>query len=274
MHLVRSRSRASFDRISKHSRRRSGTVTGAGNSRYGTGDARRGESSCRGKNRRFRHVIRGITACPTALLLFTACDADTAVDASARPAYSVTAGAPAYALTPTSVNIQINEYFRFQALLTDGSGTKVSDVTYTTSNPSVATVNAYGTVRGRGNGTTTLTATSPTYGVSTAAVNVGTAVTAPTTNDPLTTATTKPEMKMIALTPATVSVAAGTTTQLSAVAKDQYGTAISGVTFIWTSADTAIATVSTTGALTGATPGQTSIRATSGGISATTSVTV
>jgi hypothetical protein len=212
--------------------------------------------------------------CLSALLLFAACDSETMFEAVAEPSFSVIADAPAYALTPTSVNLKIDEYFRFQPILTNGSDTKVSDVTYTTSNASVMTVNTYGTVRGRANGTAMLTATSSTYGTSTAIVKVGTAAIPQSTNVPSTTATTKPEMKTIALTPAAVTLAAGATAQLSAVAKDQYGAVVSGVTFTWTSPNPAVATVSPTGLVTGVAAGQVSIKATSGAISGAAAVTV
>ncbi len=66
----------------------------------------------------------------------------------------------------------------------------------------------------------------------------------------------------------------GSTTQLSATAKDASGNAISGATVNWTSSSDAIATVSPTGLVTGVSPGNATITATSNGKTGTTTLTI
>ena len=80
----------------------------------------------------------------------------------------------------------------------------------------------------------------------------------------------------ITVTPTSASVVAGSTQQFTAVGNDQNGTPlVTQPTFTWTSSDTTIATVDTTGLATGvAAGGPVTITATSGTISGTASLTV
>jgi hypothetical protein len=66
----------------------------------------------------------------------------------------------------------------------------------------------------------------------------------------------------------------GSTSQLTATAKDASGNAVSGAAVTWTSSSDAIATVSTSGLVTGVAPGTATITATSNGKTATTTMTV
>src|SRR5204863_431992 len=76
------------------------------------------------------------------------------------------------------------------------------------------------------------------------------------------------------LNPATATVQVGQTVQLTATPKDSNGNALSGRTVTWTSSNTSVATVSTSGLVSGVTPGSATITATSEGKSGTASVTV
>jgi len=89
--------------------------------------------------------------------------------------------------------------------------------------------------------------------------------TAPGTNVPLASVT---------VTPASASIMVGATVQLSAVTKDSAGNTLAGQTVTWASGDTAVATVSASGLVSGAAAGLVTITATSGGKSATATVTV
>jgi DNA/RNA endonuclease G (NUC1) len=83
------------------------------------------------------------------------------------------------------------------------------------------------------------------------------------------------EVASVDVTPNPAAVNVGGTTQLTAVARDAAGQPVSGTTFIWTSTDEAVATVSTTGLVTGATVGTATIKATApNGIVGSTDVTV
>ena len=70
------------------------------------------------------------------------------------------------------------------------------------------------------------------------------------------------------------NVAVGSTAQLSAVAFDNTGAQLVGVTFQWISSDNAIATVSNTGVVTGVAVGTARISAMTGTVSGFTDVTI
>lgn len=70
------------------------------------------------------------------------------------------------------------------------------------------------------------------------------------------------------------SIAVGGTAQLSAVAFDRTGAQLVGVTFQWSSSDNAIATVSSTGVVTGVAVGSARISAMTGAVSGFADVTV
>src|SRR2546428_740768 len=78
----------------------------------------------------------------------------------------------------------------------------------------------------------------------------------------------------VVLSPATASVLVGGTVQLSATPKDVAGNVLTGRAVAWTSANAAIAMVSSTGLVTGVAAGSAMITATSEGQSGTAAVTV
>src|SRR5439155_25313547 len=78
----------------------------------------------------------------------------------------------------------------------------------------------------------------------------------------------------VSVTPATASLAAGNTVQLTGVAKDAAGNTLSGQSFGWSSNNTSVATVSASGLVTSVTAGSATITATSGGLTGTSAVTV
>jgi uncharacterized protein YjdB len=78
----------------------------------------------------------------------------------------------------------------------------------------------------------------------------------------------------IAVTPSSDNVVVTQTLQLSAVAKDAQGGALPGRTIAWSSSDASRATVSSTGLVTGVTPGDVTITASAEGKSGTATITV
>jgi hypothetical protein len=70
------------------------------------------------------------------------------------------------------------------------------------------------------------------------------------------------------------SVAVGQTTQLSAAVTTDTGTAVASRTFAWASANALVATVSTSGLVTGIAAGETAITATADGTTGTRTITV
>jgi len=82
------------------------------------------------------------------------------------------------------------------------------------------------------------------------------------------------QVRTITLDPATVTLGAGQSATLTATLKDDFNATLTGRIVTWTSSDPAIATVSTTGSVTGVKPGTTTVLAQSGGKLATATVTV
>ncbi len=76
------------------------------------------------------------------------------------------------------------------------------------------------------------------------------------------------------LSPVRGALSVGSSAQLSATALDGANAAVTGVSLLWTSSDTSVATVSTAGLLFARAPGTSIITASSGGRSATTEVVV
>jgi uncharacterized protein YjdB len=129
-------------------------------------------------------------------------------------------------------------------------------VTWSTSNSAVASVSVGGLVTGETVGTATITATSEGEAGSTTV----TVLAAPVAS--------------VDVTPLTASVAAGDTVRLTATPRDALGQALAGRTVTWTSSSDAVATVSTSGLVTGVAEGTVTITATSEGQNGTATVTV
>jgi hypothetical protein len=82
-----------------------------------------------------------------------------------------------------------------------------------------------------------------------------------------TTPPSNPVLASIAVTPASPSIAANATEQFTATAKDSNGNTMSGVTFIWTSSSTGVATINaSSGLATGVSAGTTQITAAAQGV--------
>jgi Glycoside hydrolase family 44/Bacterial Ig-like domain (group 2) len=81
-------------------------------------------------------------------------------------------------------------------------------------------------------------------------------------------------LRTTTIAPATATVAAGATVQLIATARDRRGRVIAGATFVWASANPAIATVSSTGLMTAVAAGNVAITANRSGAVGTARVTV
>jgi hypothetical protein len=121
-------------------------------------------------------------------------------------------------------------------------------VTWSSSNTGVATVNASGNVTAVAAGTASVRATSEGQ--------TGSATITVTAPPPAPVAT-------VTVSPATASVPVGQTVQLSAVTRDAGGNVLTGRVVTWSSSNTALATVSGSGLVTGVAAGQATITATS-----------
>jgi uncharacterized protein YjdB len=130
-------------------------------------------------------------------------------------------------------------------------------VTWQSSNTAVATVDNKGLARGLAAGTTIITAT---FGD----VSGGTILTV-----------TSASLSSITVTPANPTIHGGTTQQLTAIGAFSDGTTYDVTTSVtWTSINTAVATINSNGLVMALTAGTTTITATSGAISANTTLTI
>ncbi|MHB2032821.1 MAG: Ig-like domain-containing protein, partial [Gemmatimonadaceae bacterium] len=138
----------------------------------------------------------------------------------------------------------------------NGASIATGTVTWSVGTPSVASVTSGGLVTGLAAGTTTIIATAGgRQGQATLTVN------------PVPVA-------RVTVSPASATLAAGATQQLTAATLDASGNALSGRVVTWTSSDATRATVSTAGLVTAMAAGTATITATSEAQSATAAITV
>ena len=163
-------------------------------------------------------------------------------------------------VSPSSVSIEEGGTHQFSATAFTSDNTMISGKTFawTSSSPSVATVNASGLATGVDAGSTTITATVD--GKS------GTAT--------LTVTEPPPVVDRVTVSPSSVSIEEGGTHQFSATAFTSDNTMISGKTFAWTSSSTSVATINSSGLATGVDAGSTTITATVDDKSGTAALTV
>jgi uncharacterized protein YjdB len=160
-----------------------------------------------------------------------------------------------------SPSIEVGQQTTAIATTKDASGNVLTGraVTWTSSNAAIATVDTAGRVRAVAAGSASITATSE--GKS------GSATVTVTNPAPAPVAT-------VTVSPATASVQAGSTVQLTATTRDGSGNVLTGRVVSWTSSNGAVATVSGSGLVTGVAAGSATITATSEGRSGTSSITV
>lgn len=165
------------------------------------------------------------------------------------------------AVSPGSASLVTGQSASLSATATDANGNVLAgrQFAWSSANPTVATVSALGLVTAAGAGTTTVSATSEGKTGSAQIV-----VTAPAAAP----------VASVGVTPSTASVAAGSTVTLSANVRDASGATLSGRTVAWSSSSPQTATVSSTGVVSGVSPGTATITATSEGKSGTAVITV
>ncbi|MEP6688663.1 MAG: Ig-like domain-containing protein [Gemmatimonadales bacterium] len=161
-------------------------------------------------------------------------------------------------VAPATATVESGGQVQLTATLKDAGGRTLTGrtVTWSSSDPTVATVAGDGAVTGVAEGPATITATAESRS-GTAAVVVGPAAVA-----------------TIALGPNGPSGVPGEPVQLSATLHDAGGHVLSGRTVTWSSTDPAKATVDATGLVTGVAVGSAGIQATSESKSATLTFTV
>ena len=138
-------------------------------------------------------------------------------------------------VTASSAAVGVGETLQLVATVTDAAGAVVTNpaIVWTSSDTTRAKVTATGLVNGVAPGTVTVGATAGGVSGTLSLVVVAAGISS------------------VVVTPSTVSLAAGSTVQLSAVVKSNSGAVVPGATVTWVSSDTSKAAVSAAGLVTG-----------------------
>ncbi|MDQ2768758.1 MAG: Ig-like domain-containing protein, partial [Gemmatimonadota bacterium] len=183
----------------------------------------------------------------------------TAEGKSATASMNVGAGAVAsVAVTPGSIGLAAGNSQQLSATLKDGVGNVITGppISWSSSNSSVGTVSSSGLVTASRAGSVTITATtSGKSGSATLIVSAG-------------------AISSVTVSPSSLSLVAGGTQDLSAVAKDGSGNILSGQTIAWSSSDASVGAVSSSGTVTAGQAGTATITAAAGGKSGSATLSV
>lgn len=131
--------------------------------------------------------------------------------------------------------------------------------TWKSTNSTTASVSSKGVALGRSGGTAKIVVTASKH-IDSIAVTV--------------VSKTTTSIASIGITAGATSIAAGATTTVTAVARDANGTVVPGVTFAFASSNTAVATVTSAGLVTGMSGGTATISASAGGVKGQVSMSV
>ena len=202
----------------------------------------------------------------TALAEGTANVTATADEIAGTATVTVTAGEPdepvleSIRITPATAVLAINDTRLFAAAALDQDGAVMTgvNVTWTSSDETVGTIDANGTFTALAEGTANVTATAENV-TATAAIIV---------NDE------EPALASIAVAPSAITLGSGDTATFTATAFDQFGTTMTGVEIAWTSSDEAVGTIGAGGVFSAVADGTTTVTATAGNITGTAAVTV
>jgi alpha-tubulin suppressor-like RCC1 family protein len=164
-------------------------------------------------------------------------------------------------LSTTNVVLLVGDTTTITASASDASGIILTGITptWTSSDTTVAVVSTGGLVTARKIGTASITATAGA-GATSAKVSVVAAL--------------PPSISSITVAPTPAFVVVHGTQQLTAVVRDSIGNAIPGLTVTWQSNNPGVATVSTSGLVTGVANGAAVVSASIGGFLGTSTVTV
>ena len=161
-------------------------------------------------------------------------------------------------VTPSTASVAVGDATQLSASVRDASGAPLSGrlVGWSSSDDAIAVVSSTGRVSALKIGTVTITASSEGKS-GTATVTV-----------------TPPPVATVNVTPSSATVAVGQTTTLQAQTLDASGAAVTGRVITWSTSNAGVATVSSSGVVTGVAAGAATITATSEGKSGTSAITV
>ena len=199
-----------------------------------------------------RRALRsGLVRVAAAVLLMLSCGDSGAEPPPLGVATTVT-------INPASVTLPaIEETFPFSVEVRDQNGQVMSGaaVTWSSSDPAIASVDAAGVVTARANGSTTVTARAGNASGSAAVVVAQVAT-------------------EVEIFPSPVVLAVGASVTLTANVLDRRFQWIVGAPLAWSSADTSVASVDSSGVVTAIGPGSTTVTASSGPVSGNVPVSV
>src|SRR6266566_6292363 len=161
-------------------------------------------------------------------------------------------------VSPATGSVNVGQTVQLTATPKDSAGNPLTGrvVTWSSNNTTVAAVSPSGLVTGKGAGSATITAASGGQS-GTSAVTV---IFVPVAS--------------VAVSPPSATLGVGQTVQLTGTPKDANGNPLTGRTITWGSSNTAVATVTASGLVTGVVVGSATITATSEGQSGTAAITV
>ncbi len=164
-------------------------------------------------------------------------------------------------VTPTNISLLVGDTITVTATESDINGIDVvgASASFTSSDTTIAIVNSIGLVTARKVGSVNIIATS---GSATGTSKITVVAALP------------PSISSITVAPSPAFVVVHGTQQLTATVRDASGNVIPGLTITWQSNNAAVATVSSTGLVTGVTNGSAVISANIGGFLGTSNVTV
>ena len=174
---------------------------------------------------------------------------------------TITVTAPAVAsvsVSPTSATLRVSNTSQLTATVRDAGGNVLTGytVTWSSSATAAATISSTGLVTAVAPGSATITATSSGKS-GTSAITV-----------------TLVPVSSVTITPKSDTLAVGANAQLSATLKDSAGNVLTGRTITWGTSSSGVATVTSSGMVTGVAGGSATITATSDGKSGTSAVLV
>jgi|GEM_PF-1293923 len=187
-------------------------------------------------------------------------------------AVTTTAIVDSVRMSVSSATLRVGKTTQLTAQATDRNGRKLNrTVTWSSSDPTIASVSSSGVITALKTGTTTIDAS--VLSVSGSLVSSDTLLSLSTNNGnggkklghAKVTVTPLP-VSSVLTSPATVSLGIGATAQVAATPLDSSGKPVSGYTVTWSSANSAVATVSSTGLVKGVAFGSTSVIATVNGV--------
>ena len=180
---------------------------------------------------------------------------------------TITVNAPApvpvasVSVSPATASLQVGGTVQLAATTRDANNNVLTGrvVGWSSSNTGISTVSASGLVTAVGAGSATITALSETK-TGTAAITVSAAAPVPVAS--------------VSVSPATATLQVGETVQLSAVTRDANNNVLTGRVVSWTSSNTGVATVSSSGLVTALAAGPAQITATSESKSGSATLTI